>query len=175
MESVRGICRYLCGNCRYLRYPRRKRFSTTRVRLDSHPDLRVTRRGETGETGETGEDTSGSDADASSAGSGGAAGKDPAGAGAYSYLLRLPLDYLTEERMASLERQLGSKREEVRELEATTELTLWKRELELLRPALEAHVRACEQLEPAVPEGAGTGSAMPKRKASSTSSRRKKK
>ena len=59
---------------------------------------------------------------------------------AYDYLLRMPLLSLTEESVAKLEQQLAKKREEVEEVRSTSELALWKRELEALRPALEEYL-----------------------------------
>ena len=52
------------------------------------------------------------------------------------------VDVRAEERVARLEKQLAQKRDEHTRLSATSELQMWKTELELLRPALEAHVRA---------------------------------
>ena len=68
-------------------------------------------------------------------------------ASAFDYLLRMPLLSLTEERMASLERQVAKKRDEFDELHATSELDLWRRDLEALRPALEEYVRGWEMME----------------------------
>ena len=75
---------------------------------------------------------------------GGDGGGGGIGGGAFDHLLRMPLVSLTAERVAQLEKQVGHKEQQVRELSATTELQLWKRELEKLRPALEAYIQEQE-------------------------------
>ena len=75
---------------------------------------------------------------AADADDGGAAGSR---GGAYEYLLRMPLISLTEERAATLERQLAAKEREVQELSSTSDVALWKHEIGQLRPALERYVQ----------------------------------
>ena len=60
----------------------------------------------------------------------------------YDYLLRMPLLSLTAERATRLEAELERKRVQVDELQKTSELALWKRELEALRQPLAAHIAA---------------------------------
>lgn len=73
-------------------------------------------------------------------GGGGLEGDASVGGGAFDYLLRMPLVSLTEERIAKLEKQVQAKRKQVDELKRTTELQMWTRELEQLRPALEKYL-----------------------------------
>ena len=61
---------------------------------------------------------------------------------AYDYLLRLPLLSLTEERVAKLMGEIERKRAQATELQHTSELALWSRELEALRMPLQAHLEA---------------------------------
>ena len=63
---------------------------------------------------------------------------------AYSYLLRMPMLSLTGERAAKLEAELARKQDELDELQRTSELEMWKRELHALRAPLKAHLKALE-------------------------------
>ena len=67
---------------------------------------------------------------------------DGDGAGDYEHLLRMPLLALTDERAAKLERQRDEKQAEMAELRNTSELQLWKRELDALRPRLQEYLEA---------------------------------
>jgi len=75
----------------------------------------------------------------------------------YDYLLGMPLLSLTEERVVQLGRQVEKKRNEIHELSASSEVSLWQRELDELRAALESNLRLREvSREPAL---AGSGAA----------------
>jgi DNA topoisomerase-2 len=82
-------------------------------------------------------------------GGGGEGGGEDGGEGnvaptsrAYDYLLRLPLLSLTEERVTKLMGEIERKRAQATELQHTSELALWSRELEALRMPLQAHLEA---------------------------------
>ena len=84
------------------------------------------------------------DGDGGGGGGGEGGGELGASGRAYDYLLRMPLLSLTAERVVKLEDELERKRAQVHELTHTSELSLWKRELQALRAPLQAHLEAAE-------------------------------
>ena len=58
----------------------------------------------------------------------------------YAHLLSMPIVSLTAERVTALEKQIAAKQQEAAELRGTTELQMWTRELEALRPAMAAYL-----------------------------------
>ena len=59
-----------------------------------------------------------------------------------AHFVFMPLLALTDERAAKLERQRDEKQAEMAELRNTSELQLWKRELDALRPRLQEYLEA---------------------------------
>ena len=84
----------------------------------------------------------------------------------YDYLLRLPLLSLTKERVAKLEGEIKRKRAQATELQHTSELALWSRELEALRMPLQAHLETvAAHATPAAAESRAEASAPKKSRA----------
>ena len=62
------------------------------------------------------------------------------GGSGYKHLLGMPLQSLTEERLAQLSKRRETRRTDAEELRNTTAKQIWMRELEALRPALQAAI-----------------------------------
>lgn len=71
----------------------------------------------------------------------------------YEHLLKTRIDSLTEERVVALEKEVEKKKQEASELRNTSELQMWKCELDKLRPKLAEHLKALE----ATSQQTGTG------------------
>ena len=75
--------------------------------------------------------------------------------GDYAHLLNMPIVSLSAERVAALEEQITRKRAEADELRSTSELQMWHRELEALRPALEAYLQERCGTDDGIPSALG--------------------
>ena len=78
-------------------------------------------------------------------GDGGAAvGEEDEGAAGgkaeFAHLLGMPVVSLTTERVAALQKQITTTADEASELRGTSELQMWTREIEAIRPALESYL-----------------------------------
>ena len=56
--------------------------------------------------------------------------------GSYHYLIKMPMDSVTEEKVTELEKEHDTLQKEIQELTKTSIQTLWERELNVLKKSL---------------------------------------